>query len=765
MQNLYNDNSKANTDYIKKNSRKINKAIYPFRQYINNGKKLNNFSNNREVLKIHEIIDNSNSFKNSFRKPYIFIPNYQNNNNTFHECNNHLLFDSNKQKIINPENNHHYAQFISNNKRKYNNYTSINKKSLYEKFLNDKNNKKYEDKYEQRINHIKNYTRNNTNNSLKNNTLNNHRTIQNYKISYYNFTHRKDSTQDKTINKSFNKSKYYGHIKVPSIQNRNKYFYNISNNYTEVSSNDYSADQSQSTNKNKDILYLKRNMTENNYINESNKKYKKIPNNRIYKEKSPTSVIMTETYKSPENNNYNYNKTNIQSIVENQTCRNINKNKLLIPIKLNIEDTNTEKLSRIKRIIEKSSTNHNFYQLELEKNNIGNKTIKSADKKNNKKNDEMDAKYIFKKKKIMLLKEKSKDGIHFENNFLVTSSTNRKKIKNHKYCLTLDNKIKDNNKIQSSVASVNLFIDKENNNGNLYKNENQINIKEDNKLPKIFKKKNEYQKNNTYINNNFNNNITDNNIITYSNNIINNITYNNNINNNITYSNNINKNNNNNNNNNINNNNNNNNSNNNKSNNNNNNNSNINNDNNNINNNNNNNNNFSNNNINNNNINNNNNSNKNGNNNIRNINNNNNNNINNDDTITLSYSKEQSLLSKNKKNEERSIILPFFVEQFSIYYNKYIKKLVITEKTNFNENKYNKKNNNISIESEDDNYLLTKEIILLKKGLAKKSELTKDIIKQLRELRPEKISQISLFGNTSKKIYKKKTSNFKIYRF
>ena len=133
----------------------------------------------------------------------------------------------------------------------------------------------------------------------------------------------------------------------------------------------------------------------------------------------------------------------------------------------------------------------------------------------------------------------------------------------------------------------------------------------------------------------------------------------------------------------------------------------------------------------------------------------------------MSYSKEQnlSLLSKNKKNEERSIILPFFVEQFSIYYNKYNKKLVITEKTSFNENKYNKKNNNISIESEDDNYLLTKEIILLKKGLAKKSELSKDIKKQLRELRPERISQISLFGYTSKKIYRKKTSNFKNYRF
>ena len=102
----------------------------------------------------------------------------------------------------------------------------------------------------------------------------------------------------------------------------------------------------------------------------------------------------------------------------------------------------------------------------------------------------MDAKYIFKKKKIMLLKEKSKDGIHFENNFLITSSTNRSKIKSHKSCLTLDNKIKDNNKIQSSVASFNLFIDKENNNGNLYKNENQLNIKEDNKETKILKKKN-----------------------------------------------------------------------------------------------------------------------------------------------------------------------------------------------------------------------------------------------------------------------------------
>ena len=51
MKNLYNDNTKVDTDYLKKNSRKINKAIYPFRQYMNNGKKLKEDNNKKNIKK------------------------------------------------------------------------------------------------------------------------------------------------------------------------------------------------------------------------------------------------------------------------------------------------------------------------------------------------------------------------------------------------------------------------------------------------------------------------------------------------------------------------------------------------------------------------------------------------------------------------------------------------------------------------------------------------------------------------------------------
>ena len=74
----------------------------------------------------------------------------------------------------------------------------------------------------------------------------------------------------------------------------------------------------------------------------------------------------------------NKNKRNIikDNIIINKTNKNINLDNLksIMPIKLNIEYTTKEKLSRLKRIIEQSSTNHNFYQIEFPKN-IQNKNI------------------------------------------------------------------------------------------------------------------------------------------------------------------------------------------------------------------------------------------------------------------------------------------------------------------------------------------------------------------------------------------------------
>ena len=56
-----------------------------------------------------------------------------------------------------------------------------------------------------------------------------------------------------------------------------------------------------------------------------------------------------------------------------------------------------------------------------------------------------------------------------------------------------------------------------------------------------------------------------------------------------------------------------------------------------------------------------------------------NNNNNNDDTISLSYSKEQnvSFFSKKIVPNEKSLFLPFLIEQFFLYYNKLTKDLIL----------------------------------------------------------------------------------------
>ena len=332
--------------------------------------------------------------------------------------------------------------------------------------------------------------------------------------------------------------------------------------------------------------------------------------------------------------NNNINKTN-KSIKEDNL-------KSIMPIKLNIECTTKEKLSRLKRIIEQSSTNHNFYQIEFPQNLQNKNNKKSTDKNKNMYDiEEINKNTIFKKKKIEVLNKENKEekinNKHYENNFLVTSPIN---IKNKHKNIINNNKIKDNNQIQSMVASYNLNIQKENNNKK--NSENKISTKETEQTSylytnkdKTFKKKKTYKKKNIELNNN------------------------------------------------------------------------------------------------------------------------------NEDTISLSYSKERnlSISSGEKKNEDISISLPFLIENFNVQYNIYNKKLIIDEKNTIG---YNNKKNNENNDSEDDDYQLTKEIILLKKGLSKKNELNNVTKKKLREIIPERNYKLTLFGN--KKIYKKKMRCYKNHK-
>ena len=180
--------------------------------------------------------------------------------------------------------------------------------------------------------------------------------------------------------------------------------------------------------------------------------------------------------------------------------------RLSMPMKLNIVNVNKEKLSRIKSIIEKSSKNCNSYKLDIPKNNLVSKLNKSVEKRNIiKKDKEIGEKFIFKKKKIMSLKEKNKEGKQFANNILITSSKNENE--NNKTNSNLIKKIKNHNQIQSSTAAYNLFVHKNKNNDNLSRN---LNIEE------IYKEQNDFTPKNNEDNNMKNNNDEDTITLSYS---------------------------------------------------------------------------------------------------------------------------------------------------------------------------------------------------------------------------------------------------------
>ena len=659
MKNLYGNRLKKNQKIFQENIEEKTKKLFALKHYVNNGKKLNTYSG-YNITEIKKGDTNTNSLINSYNENYNSKKkfNYKINN----RCNNHSLYDSNQQKIINSENTHNFIKYVSNNhscSKNYNQINSINmplctlrnfeSRNIKPNYIDEYHKKtKYEDKYEKKINNIKNYSRKNERNA--NSFCKNYLDASNHKIIY---TNNNSGIKDKSLDLcKCCKCRYKCNctLKYPLV-NRNQ-FYKIRNNHTEINSNYYdkSPSQRETRNKKRESYNLKRNMTDKIYLTEKNSQEKNIKDfmnsNFIkkcekVKEVRPPSYFMNKNYNTPDNDN----KRNINSLLDkniNKTTKNINEDKLksIIPIKLNIEYTNKEKLSKLKKIIENSSKNHNFYQLDLNKN-LKNNIVKSTDRnKNIKKEKENKNKnnIIFKKKKINIIlkdenKEKDVNNIYYGNNILVTSPINKKKVFKSNL-LVNNNKIKDNNQIQSLVASYNLYINKENN--KLHKsNENKLSSKETeqtsyNKESITFKKKKPYKKK----------------IIDC---------------------------------------------------------------------------------------------------------------INNDDTISLNYSKE-SLSSKNKKNDNINICLPFLLEQFSILYNKYNKKLIIDKKND--ENKKTK-NNFTNIDSDDDDYQLTKEIILLKKGLAKKSELSSEMKKKLREIKLERVYKLSLFGN--RRIYKKKTDNYKNY--
>jgi len=597
MKHLYCNRLRKNKDIdINNNS----KSSFPLKQYINNGNKLNSFSGLNKIgvnrSENFNYLNRSNNLVKSYNQSGPYMQNYKSKNTS--KCNNHSLYDSNKQQIINIENSHNYIRFESNNLEKIykinkNDYLSTNN-SIYNSIKN-KNNKNSNNN-----NNIRNYT-------FQKNYFNNNITNINYNIKIQNFTNKKNNNNNSiaTINysNSNKNNKYINNINNKAIQNRN-YLSSLKKNYNFTEINDTKKIKTPSEIKHQKKEPIQRNLTENNYTKEKE--------NNKDKESRSTSLIKTQIFNNTKKdriNNTNKTNTHIYDFKEQ-------KFKINLPIKLNIEDINKEKLSRLKRIIEQGSTNLNYYKMEISKNFFENNEKTQGKNTKVKKGK---SQYIFKKKKInMIKKEECKEGDiknkeqKQSNNFFNKSPIKKmNKIKN----LILKTQFKNtniNNKFQSAMNSHNLFIQ----NG---KNKNTEYNKE---------KKHQRVKGNDINNNSIN-----------------------------------------------------------------------------------------------------------------------------DDTISLSYSKEQniSFFSKKMNINEKNLFLPFSIEQFNIYYNNINKNLIINDKNN------KKITNN---ESDDDDYQLTKEIILLKRGLAKKSELSTELRKKIRNMKTQRIYTLNLLGN--KKVYRKKTSNYKI---
>lgn len=653
--NSFNNRLKTSKIIAKESKPTKEKYLYPLNNYVANSTKLNDYTGNNNKNKLEDkkrnCIDNSNPLKSSYNPPNSYFSNYHKSNNLIN-FNNHSLFDSNKQKLINPNSDCKFVQFASKGKNNImnNNCNKICLCSSRNFQLSNKNIKYIDeyhkrqkndlDKYDKKGNNIKNNKFNTRNNSF----YKNYTEVSNHTILYRNY-----NSKTINLNKSNNNTIY---LKNSSNYHRDKY-YNTTDN---------------SKNKSNNKIYRGRNVNNINddkYSTEKNsqEKIKKKPlnnksnnlNNKQNKESHSPSFIKTKNQNSPDNySNYNYKKRNRTSLLEknNKTNNNIlinlklDKLDEIMPIKLNIKCANKEKLSRLKRIIEKSSANHNFYKIEFPKlpkdiiqiYNNNNKINKSADNKNeeekNNENNVNNKKLIFKKKKIEsintnIISSKNEDKKH-ENNILITSPKNKLKSKNSTDIIINQrnyNLIKDNNKIQSLVASYNLCINRN--------NENKLSSKETEQTSYKKKKKK-----------------------------IEDIIYNN------------------------------------------------------------------------------------------------------EDTISLSYSKEKnlSISSKEIKNDDISISLPLLMEHFNIQYDIYTKKLIKTDK---NKNLDNNIKKNIifeNVDSEDDDYQLTKEIILLKKGLSKKEELNDDLIKKINaSIKPERNFNVTVLGN--KKIYRKKITSYMNHNF
>ena len=397
MKNLYCNRLRKNKD---KEITLDSKSSFPLKQYISIGNKLNSLTdivkigvNRSEYFKYNKNSNTSNNLIKSYNQSGVYMQNYQNKNKS--RCNNHSLYDSNKQKLINIENTRNYVRFESNN---------LDKEKNNKKYHLSSNNSIYNSIKNKNIhNNIRNYT-------VQKNYFNNNITNINYNIKIQNFT-KKNSPNISLHTINFNttstkNNKYLSHIKNDIMQNRN-YLSSLKKNYNFTEINESKKKKTQKNINHQKNQSIQRNLTENIYKKEKDKNQ----NKEIH---SP-SIVKTQIFTNLKNerNNTTNNKTNINIYNLNEEKFKIN-----LPIKLNIEDINKEKLSRLKRIIEKSSTNLNFYKNSISKN-FFEKNEKSLEK--NIKLKKGKTPYIFKKKKISSIKKEENKNQKISNNISIKS--------------------------------------------------------------------------------------------------------------------------------------------------------------------------------------------------------------------------------------------------------------------------------------------------------------------------------------------------------
>ena len=437
MKNLYCNRLRKNKD---KEITLDSKSLFPLKQYISIGNKLNSLTdivkigvNRSEYFKYNKNSNTSNNLIKSYNQSGVYMQNYQNKNKS--RCNNHSLYDSNKQKLINIENTHNYVRFESNN---------LDKEKNNKKYHLSSNNSIYNSIKNKNIhnNNIRNYT-------VQKNYFNNNITNINYNIKIQNFT-KKNSPNISLHTINFNttstkNNKYLSHIKNDIMQNRN-YLSSLKKNYNFTEINESKKKKTQKDINHQKNQSIQRNLTENIYKKEKDKNQ----NKEIH---SP-SIVKTQIFTNLKNerNNTTNNKTNINIYNLNEEKFKIN-----LPIKLNIEDINKEKLSRLKRIIEKSSTNLNFYKNSISKN-FFEKNEKSLEK--NIKLKKGKTPYIFKKKKISSIKNEENKNQKISNNISI-KSPNKKMNKKKNLILSTQLYTNNNNyKFESIMNQNNLFTQK-----------------------------------------------------------------------------------------------------------------------------------------------------------------------------------------------------------------------------------------------------------------------------------------------------------------